>query len=657
MIFLIVLIAYYWLLECRPLCTASYYYNRVSNGGELSPYHFHLVDRILHGVVTALTFSVAWYTLKNHCKKQRRWLISFLAALIFGIHPVHVEAVANSTGRAEVLCALFYFVGFLTYAGICETRAGRSSLLVGAISVILTLFFAFMSVLSKEHGITMPVMCIIWDAYVGTNTSLRQLFGGGRGEDESDNEDKNDNASNGNSKKGRKKQGRLFLIRVICMVVGTLYLAYWRLSKNGESNPNASFVCEQNPAACEPNRLYRFFHFSYLWCFNFWLMLYPLDLSPDWSGDAIPMMGEHWRTDPRFPCVMVLCIAICIFMLESIKSALGSPAVEALNNNKESSEKNHICSSKENGRRIFITSTIWMLLPFLMSSNLVVYVGFVIAERILYLPSFGFCLLFVKLLIDWMDRVKSKKREVITTLITLLIISVYTAKQQAQTERWSNGVLLWGDSFKLNPKSCVSGQSYGMALVNAGRNVDAMDVLTSLNREELAAKMYTKAVNGHDLEMDEESKKLREIRRTTNILQSRFKFTTAMGNGGHCNQARSLIDDGLIVAENIHRDLLIMKQSGAGGNERQVDSAISRNMKNKAYLSVVRSRCSENLADMINHAVAAATLFPGDPFFMNHANQVGRTAEQVQAAGIDPKLVKLSWTITEGQTAVLSFGT
>lgn len=35
-----------------------------------------------------------------------------------------------------------------------------------------------------------------------------------------------------------------------------------------------------------------------------------------------------------------------------------------------------------------------MVLAFLPASNLLVYVGFVVAERILYLPSVGFCLLF-----------------------------------------------------------------------------------------------------------------------------------------------------------------------------------------------------------------------------------------------------------------------
>jgi hypothetical protein len=34
-----------------------------------------------------------------------------------------------------------------------------------------------------------------------------------------------------------------------------------------------------------------------------------------------------------------------------------------------------------------------MIIPFIPATNLLFYVGFVIAERVLYLPSIGYCLL------------------------------------------------------------------------------------------------------------------------------------------------------------------------------------------------------------------------------------------------------------------------
>jgi len=45
-----------------------------------------------------------------------------------------------------------------------------------------------------------------------------------------------------------------------------------------------------------------------------------------------------------------------------------------------------------------IWSLMWFLIPFLPASNLFVPVGFLVAERTLYLPSLGFCLLAAKLI-------------------------------------------------------------------------------------------------------------------------------------------------------------------------------------------------------------------------------------------------------------------
>jgi len=59
-----------------------------------------MVDRVLHGVVTALTFSVGLLTF---CHYHRRWMASFLSALMFAVHPIHVEAVANSTGEYSMI--------------------------------------------------------------------------------------------------------------------------------------------------------------------------------------------------------------------------------------------------------------------------------------------------------------------------------------------------------------------------------------------------------------------------------------------------------------------------------------------------------------------------------------------------------------------------
>lgn len=56
---------------------------------------------------------------------------------------------------------------------------------------------------------------------------------------------------------------------------------------------------------------------------------------------------------------------------------------------------NHLQTNKHNFTTADICSIsiILLVLPFLPATNLISYVGFVVAERCLYMPSFGFCLL------------------------------------------------------------------------------------------------------------------------------------------------------------------------------------------------------------------------------------------------------------------------
>jgi len=86
--------------------------------------------------------------------------------------------------------------------------------------------------------------------------------------------------------------------------------------------------------------------------------------------------------------------------LNSISTFSTSPRKSTANNNKLSSSvmtMKHSCpslppsSSLEHG--MFLIELSFVILPFIPASNLLFYVGFVVAERVLYMPSVGFCLL------------------------------------------------------------------------------------------------------------------------------------------------------------------------------------------------------------------------------------------------------------------------
>ena len=69
------------------------------------------------------------------------------------------------------------------------------------------------------------------------------------------------------------------------------------------------------------------------------------------------------------------------------------PAIDTAVPEDASKEPSRRASSENSYKRATVIGLSMLLLPFLPASNLFFPVGFVVAERILYMPSMGFCLL------------------------------------------------------------------------------------------------------------------------------------------------------------------------------------------------------------------------------------------------------------------------
>lgn len=88
----------------RPLTVFTFVLNHAVGG--LRPFGFHLLNVVLHATVCGLVW---WFARRLTGDAA----VAALAAVLFAVHPVHVEAVANIVGRAEVLTALFLLAGLL----------------------------------------------------------------------------------------------------------------------------------------------------------------------------------------------------------------------------------------------------------------------------------------------------------------------------------------------------------------------------------------------------------------------------------------------------------------------------------------------------------------------------------------------------------------
>lgn len=126
----------------RPLVTASYVVNQVLLGK--APFGFHLINLILYGAVVSLVF---WFCYEIFQDRKS----AFLCALLFLVHPLHVEVVANISGRTELLAAFFGLLCLISSVG----EKKKSHVQIGIFS---GLTFG-LALLSKESAILLvPVI-------------------------------------------------------------------------------------------------------------------------------------------------------------------------------------------------------------------------------------------------------------------------------------------------------------------------------------------------------------------------------------------------------------------------------------------------------------------------------------------------------------------
>jgi Tfp pilus assembly protein PilF len=120
----------------------------------LAPWKWHLVCVLLHVGATWLVYLLAMCILRDP------WTAG-VAALIFGVHPVHVEAVAYISAVPEMLSALMLLSSFLLHAKHCGDKpAARARFWIRpAVSVSL---FA-LAVLAKESALVLPALIAAYD--------------------------------------------------------------------------------------------------------------------------------------------------------------------------------------------------------------------------------------------------------------------------------------------------------------------------------------------------------------------------------------------------------------------------------------------------------------------------------------------------------------
>ncbi|XP_041594857.1 protein O-mannosyl-transferase TMTC2 isoform X4 [Vulpes vulpes] len=245
-------------------------------------------------------------------------------------------------------------------------------------------------------------------------------------------------------------------------------------------NKPPSFSNSDNPAADSDSLLARTLTFFYLPTKNLWLLLCPDTLSFDWSMDAVPLLRTvcDWRN--------LHTVAFYTGLLLLAYYGLKSPGVERECNGKvvtngkqnanghschsdgeyrNSESKPSLAAKAENGiknnaaqrsplpstENIVVLSLSLLIIPFVPATNLFFYVGFVIAERVLYIPSMGFCLLVTVGARALYVKVQKRFLKSLIFYATATLIVFYGLKTAIRNGDWQNEEMLYRSGIKVNP--------------------------------------------------------------------------------------------------------------------------------------------------------------------------------------------------------------
>uniref|UniRef100_A0A667HXU4 dolichyl-phosphate-mannose--protein mannosyltransferase n=1 Tax=Lynx canadensis TaxID=61383 RepID=A0A667HXU4_LYNCA len=468
----------------RPLCVLTFKLNVFLTG--MNPFYFHAVNVILHCLVTL----VLMYTCDKAVFRNRR--LAFATALLFAVHPIHTEAVAGIVGRADVLACLLFLLAFLSYNRSVDQRHVGECFppTVSPFFLLLSLLLGTCAMLVKETGITVFGVCLVYDLFSlshkqekSSNGVIHQrspqqpasppppslppqphrengkqhrfphrgAWGGCHSPSPPEPKSSGFPVSPGamwsmmryltaRTNRNFLLTMRPFLKRATLVITYVIVVLYFRLWIMGGSMP--LFSEQDNPASFSPYILTRFLTYSYLLAFNVWLLLAPVTLCYDWQVGSIPLVETIW--DTRNLATILLAVVMTLLSLHCL------------------------AAFKRLEHKEVLVGLLFLVFPFIPASNLFFRVGFVVAERVLYMPSMGYCILFVhglSKLCTWLNRCGATT----LTVSTVLLLLLFSWKTVKQNEIWLSRESL----FRLYP-----------------RHASALNNLGTLTRDTAEAKIY-----------------------------------------------------------------------------------------------------------------------------------------------------------------------
>ncbi len=367
----------------------------------LKPTGWHVTAVLLHVGVTWLVYRLAARLLRD------AWKAAWVAAL-FGLNPIHLEAVAWVSGVTDPLTAIFLLSAFLAYLQFRQGLAGKWRWAVGS-----WLLFA-LGLLTKETAVTFPLIVAAYDGLLGSSSPAteqpRRL------------EPTQSPLARSRAKTWWTRWRSAFFAAAPYLLLSLAYLLLrvW------------IFGSITGPTRPRPWRLTLFTLPTVLWSY-LRLLIWPSPLSIYYDMPWIhhPSFRQFW-----LPLLGLALVAIALAWWSWRRPVVGWAGLWIL---------------------VFLAPVLDLAL--LPSDNLV-------QDRYLYLPSLGFSMLLVELLASLFPRRSNPARlSRVASGVATLILMAYATTTLAQSTYWANDTLLYYHAVQVAPDSPNAKTALGTAMM------------------------------------------------------------------------------------------------------------------------------------------------------------------------------------------------
>lgn len=167
------------LLKTRPVANLSFALNYYIGGYRVQGYHLvNLIIHITSGFLLFLLIKITLSLVGEANNKDRIYIISLLASLLWLVHPLCTQSVTYIVQRMNSLVSMLYLLSLVLYIyGRIEQNKNYSGSFMtkGTCLFFLSVLSGILALGSKENAATLPVTIFLYELYFFRQLSLNWL--------------------------------------------------------------------------------------------------------------------------------------------------------------------------------------------------------------------------------------------------------------------------------------------------------------------------------------------------------------------------------------------------------------------------------------------------------------------------------------------------